>query len=134
MSVINKTNTAGDTRTPTGPSPNAESWQGPPMVTKRSTMGQMIDTTGKAVSHHVIMLDSVIRIQALEQELQDLTCYKDIQMVLCELVVRQAKTYAPLQDNRIRTPEVAELQEYLDFFQEFCTNMLSNMERSLPCP
>jgi hypothetical protein len=126
LSAINEANTAADTRTNTGPNPNTEMSQGPPMVTKRSTIGQMIDPSGKAVSHHVIVLDSMIRTLS-----ETLTGYKDIQSDLAQLLIRQAKTYAALKDNRIRTPEeVEELQEYLDSFAEFCTNMTTNMEKA----
>lgn len=126
VSVASEMNATTDTRTSTGPNPNAESSQGPPMVTKRSTIGQMIDPSGKAVSHHVIVLDSMIRTLS-----ETLTSYKDMQGDLSELLIRQAKTYALLRDNRIRSQEeIEELNEYLDSFAEFCTNMMSNMEKA----
>lgn len=126
LQMINETNTAADTRANPGANPNAESSQGPPMINKRSTIGQMIDPAGKAVSHHVIVLDSMIRTLS-----ETLTGYKELHKDLGELLMRQANTYVKLNDNRIRSPEeIEEMNDYLDSFADFCTNTMSNMEKA----
>ena len=126
LQAINDTNTSSEARMNPGSNPNAESSQGPPMVNKRSTIGQMIDPAGKAVSHHVIVLDSMIRTLS-----ETLTGYKDLHKDLGELMVRQANIYVKLSDNRIRSPEeVEEMNEYLESFTDFCTSTMSNMEKA----
>lgn len=126
LSVINDNNAPAETRTNPGPNPNTETSQGPPMINKRSTIGQMIDPAGKAVSHHVIVLDSIIRTLG-----ETLSGYKELHKDLGELLIRQANIYLKVNENRIRTPEeVSELNEYIESFQEFCTDTMSNMEEA----
>jgi hypothetical protein len=73
----------GSERVTTGAEANAESFQGPLMVTRRSTIRQMIDPSGKAVSQYVVIIDSIF-----ESLNDNLSGYKELHNDLGELVLR----------------------------------------------
>jgi hypothetical protein len=51
------TSTAGNI----GANPNSEINQGPPMVSRNSMIGRLVDPNGKAVSGTAVILDSMIK-------------------------------------------------------------------------
>jgi len=107
-----------------GANPNSESAQGPPMASRRSMIGQMVDPGGKAVSQHVIVLDSMLRTLS-----ECVTGYKELSDNMVEVINRQAQMYGLMENNRIRTPDdIASLDEYLDNFAEFTSSMMRKME------
>lgn len=126
LPVINQMNTGPETQANTGANPNAETSQGPPMVTRKSTIGQLLDPTGKAVSQHVIVLDSMIR------SLTDLMSgYKELTGDLDQFLVRQANIYVKLQEHRVRNEEeIADLNEYLQSFREMTDRIMGDMTKA----
>lgn len=126
LAAANEVNTSSDTRVTQSGNVNSEASQGVPMINRRSTIGQMIDPSGKAVSHHVIVLDSMIRTLS-----ECVTNYKELHGDLGELLKRQANIYVKLSEGRMRTPdEVEELNDFLESFAEFCTELMSKMEEA----
>ena len=126
ISAMEHSNSPSGNNTNQGANPNMETSQGPPMVNRRSTIGQMIDPSGKAVSHHVIVLDSMIR------TLGDcMTGYKEIHKDMGELMIRQANIYVAINEGgHMNDDRMAQLDEYLESFENFCDRVMTNMEKA----
>jgi hypothetical protein len=101
-----------------------ESYKGQHMVSKRSTIAQLTDPSGKSVSQHVIILDSMIR------SLNDtLSTAKQTHEDMVQLTQRQAKLYEVMTRNStINTQQKEEAIEFMKTFEEFCKRMMKDLE------
>lgn len=98
-----------------GSNTNTKMLQSAPMINKRSTIGQMIDPSGRVPPRD--------RPRQLDHDLSEtLSGYKDLHKDLGEFLMRQGNAYVMLSENRIKTPEeVEEMNDFLESFAEFCT-------------
>jgi len=105
---------------------NGNTSSGPPMVTKRSPIGQMIDPRGQAVSQHVILLDSMIR------SISDcMTSYKNMTEALSEVAKRQIAIYRKLVEKKILTEdEGKDAKSFVTTYEAMAREICRKMEEA----
>jgi len=108
------------------PFDNRNASSGPPMVSKRSTIGQMIDPQGRAVSQHVIVLDSMIR------AISDcMTSYKNMSEALSEVAKRQIAIYKKLVEKRVLTEdEGKDAKSFVTTYEAMAKELCRKMEEA----
>ncbi len=116
-----------DTNQVPDPSRGQYSNSGQPMIDKRSTIAQMIDPQGKAVSQHVIILDSLIKTVSDAS-----TGYKDMHKDMVTIATRQAEMVKTMATKRILSQdEVQSMNEFLEDFKSAFGELLKKMEEHL---
>lgn len=108
------------------PQGGQEKYTGPPMVGRRSQIGQMIDPHGKAVSQQVIIIESILK------SVQDTsTSYKELHRDMVEIIKRQVNIVKTMNSRSVLTEdEATTMQEYLSEFEQFSERVMKNMEEA----
>ena len=101
-----------------------ESYKGQHMVSRRSTIAQLTDPSGKSVSQHVIVLDSMIR------SLNDsLSTTKQMHEDMKQIAERQAQVYSSMvKKGAMSEEDMEKAVTFIESFEEFCKRMMKDLE------